>query len=194
MFTKSELAGVFSLDGISGGNAVFNAEKLDWFNQQYMMRLAPDELAGRVRPTLEEAGLWNDAFAGDRREWFLSVLELLKPRVKRLTEFVEQGRYFFTDELTYDSSAVAKNLKGMGEHLAAFDAKCSQLTSFDAASLEALLRDTAEACGVKAGALIHATRVAVTGKAVSPGLFDVLVILGRIRVHERLLAGIRLAA
>ncbi len=52
----------FSLEGISGGNAVFNTEKLDWFNQQHMMRLPAGELANRVAPLLRDAGLWRDGF------------------------------------------------------------------------------------------------------------------------------------
>src|SRR5207244_1657991 len=60
LFTADELIDVFSLEGISGGNAVFNPEKLDWFNQQHMMRLAPDELARRVKPSFQAAGLWDE--------------------------------------------------------------------------------------------------------------------------------------
>src|SRR5262249_36431126 len=59
MFTRDELVAAFALEGISGGNAVFNPEKLEWFNQQYIMRLAPNELARRVRPSFEAAGLWS---------------------------------------------------------------------------------------------------------------------------------------
>jgi glutamyl-tRNA synthetase len=194
LFTQAELAGVFSLEGISGGNAVFNPEKLDWFNQQHMMRLAPDELARRVRPSLEAAGLWSDEFLGDRHGWFFAVLELLRPRVKRLTEFVSQGHYFFTDEIEYDAAAVKKHLTGMADALAALDAAFAALTAFDASSLEAVLRSCAADRGEKAATLIHACRVAVTGKAVSPGLFDVITLLGRRRVHDRLVQAASLAS
>ena len=84
-----------------------------------------------------------------------------------------------------------KHLKveGMAAHLAALDAAFSALADFDVASTEVALRGVAEARGVKAGALIHAVRVAVTGKTVSPGLFEVLALVGRPRVHERLGGG-----
>ena len=82
----------------------------------------------------------------------------------------------------------------MGAHQTAFDAACAGLATFDPASIETALRAVAEARGVKAASLIHASRVAVTGKAISPGLFDVLALLGRMRVHERLAAASRLAA
>jgi len=194
LFSKDELIDAFSLDGISGGNAVFGPEKLEWFNQQYIMRLAPDELARRVTPFFQAAGLWEEAFLADRHSWFLAVLELLRPRVKRLGEFAAQGRFFFVDAIEYDPDAVRKHLTGMAEHLVAFDAACAELATFDAASLEAALRLVADARGVKAASLIHAIRVAVSGKKVSPGLFEVLHLLSRQRVHERLLAGSRLAA
>jgi glutamyl-tRNA synthetase len=67
IFTREALIDAFALEGISGGNAVFNPEKLDWFNQQHIMRLAPDELALRIKPWLETAGLWNDDYLSDRR-------------------------------------------------------------------------------------------------------------------------------
>ena len=81
----------FTLDGISGGNAVFSPDKLDWFNQQHIMRLSPEELAARVQPLFEEAGLWRNALAAVERDWFLRVLGLLQPRAKKLGQFVEDG-------------------------------------------------------------------------------------------------------
>ena len=194
LFSRDGLVAAFSLEGISGGNAVFNTEKLDWFNQQHIMRLAPDELGRRLKPWLEAASLWNDAFLGNRHAWFFAVLELLKPRAKRLDDFVAQGRFFFADTIEYDAAAVEKHLRApaMDGHLAALDLAFAPLETFAPASLETVLRGTAEARGVKAASLIHAVRVAVTGKTVSPGLFEVLALLGRDRVHARLAAATQL--
>jgi len=194
LFTHDELAAVFDLSGISGGNAVFNPEKLDWFNQQYLVRLPPDDLARRVKPWFEAAGLWNGAFDGDRREWFLSVLELLRPRAKRLDEFVDLGRFFWTHTVEYDEAATRKHLRieGMQDHLAALGAAFDDLELFDVVSTEAALRSVASARDVKAGSLIHAVRVALTGRAVSPGLFEVAVLLGRELTRERLRAAVLL--
>jgi len=194
VFSREALVKAFTLEGISGGNAVFNTEKLDWFNQQHIMRLAPDELAVRVKPWLETAGLWRDDYLGDRHAWFFAVLELLRPRAKRLDDFASQGALFFSEEVGYDAAAVDKHLRapGMDAHLAAIDAALAALDAFDPASTEAALRALADARGVKAGVLIHAVRVALAGKAVSPGLFDVVALLGRNRVHTRLAAARRL--
>ena len=188
VFTRGELVSAFTLEGISGGSAVFNLEKLEWFNQQHIARLAPDELARRLKPWFAEAGLLRDEYLGDRHAWFFAVLELLKPRAKRLQDFATQGRFFFTDEIEYDAAAVEKHLgaEGMAGHLAALDAAFAQLPTFDLASTELALRSTADARGVKAASLIHAVRVATTGKSVSPGLFDVLALVGRNDVRTRL--------
>jgi glutamyl-tRNA synthetase len=188
LFGSDELIGAFSLEGISGGNAVFNPEKLDWFNQQYLARLESGELVRRLRPLFESEGLWDQAFLADRRAWLDDVLELFRPRAKRLSDFVALSRFFLADSIEYDPAAVAKYLPGMADHLRALDRACAALPAFDPPAVEAALRGVAESRGVKAASLIHATRVAATGKAVSPGLFEVLSLLGRTRVHERLTA------
>ena len=188
IFSRDALVQAFALEGISGGNAVFNTEKLDWFNQQHIMRLAPDELAVRVKPWLVTAGLWRDDYLGDRHAWFFAVLQLLRPRAKRLDEFAALGALFFRDEIEYDPVAVDKHLRAPGAdaHLDAIEHSFAALDTFDPVSTEAAMRALAEGRGVKAGVLIHAVRVAVTGKTVSPGLFEVLALLGRDRVRARL--------
>jgi len=196
LFSRDGLIEAFDLGGISGGNAVFNAEKLDWFNQQHIMRLAPDEVARRVQPSFAAAGLWDDSLVGDRHAWFFAVLELLKPRAKKLEDMVEVGRFFFVELPEYDPSAVEKHLRaeGVAERFQALEAAFAALPHFDAASTEAALRTVADAVGVKAATLIHAVRVAVTGKTASPGLFDVLSLLGRERTRARLAAALRLVS
>ena len=195
LFSADELKEVFDLGGISGGNAVFNQEKLDWFNQQHMLRLSPVELALRVKPFLEEAGLWNDDLLDDRHAWFFAVLELLKVRAKRLDEYVTLGRFFFTDDLDWDEAAVRKHLvpEETSEHLLAVSAAFAALETFDPASIEATVRSLADVRGVKAGTLIHALRVSMTGKTVSPGLFEVASLLGRERVRHRIRAAVQRA-
>ena len=105
IFSRDELIAAFGLEGIGGGDAVFNPEKLDWFNQQHIARLAPDELAVRLKPLFEAAGLWDDTYLSSRHAWFFAVLELLRPRARRLDDFVAQGRFFFTDTVEHDTAA-----------------------------------------------------------------------------------------
>ena len=188
LFTRDDLIASFDLGGISGGNAVFNPEKLDWFNQQHMLLLAPGELARRVRPSFEEAGVWRDEYLSDQQAWFIAVVELLRPRAKKLCDFASLGRFFFVDAVEYDEAAVEKHLRaeGMAGHLAALDAAFTGLAAFDSQPIEGALRAVADARGVKAAALIHATRVAITGRSISPGLFEVAALLGREHTHARL--------
>ncbi|MCA1562848.1 MAG: glutamate--tRNA ligase [Acidobacteria bacterium] len=188
LFTQGDLIHAFALEGISGGNAVFNPDKLDWFNQQHIMRLSVEDLSTRLEPLLREHRLWHHDFVGVRREWLHRVIDLLKPRVKRLPQFVEEARPFLTDEIGFDEAAVRKHLAKAAlaapfERLrAAFDTA----EPFTAGVLEAALRTLAESEHVPPAALIQATRVAVTGRAVSPGLFEVLELLGRERVARRM--------
>ena len=196
LFTREELTQVFSLDGISGGNAVFNPEKLDWFNAQHIARMPLGELVQRLEPLFEAEGLWEPEFATTKLAWFERILDLLKPRAKKLHDFIEQGHIFYSDAIVFDDAAVTKHLlaPGMYDHLSALDAALEALPTFDSASTEAAVRSVAEARGLKAGALIHGVRVALTGKTVSPGLFDVMVVLGRDRVRTRLTDALALIA
>ena len=181
MFTKDELIRRFTLDGISGGNAVFNTEKLDWFNHQHLNRLADEELIARLR------GLGFGAWGLGEDPRSRAILELLRPRAKKLTDYPDQLRPFFEDPDSYDAEAVKKHLSvpGTKDHLLALYAAYEQ-SEWTAASLEKSLRDLADARTVKAGALIHGTRIAMTGRMVSPGLFEMLVLLGRETVLRRL--------
>ena len=194
LFTRDELIAAFTLEGISGGNAVFNPEKLDWFNQQHISRLNTEELARRVEPLLREAGLWDESFAGPRRAWFLRTLELLKPRLKRLPQVVEDGRPFFQEVIDREPSAVAKHLgrRELREPMAALREAFATASPFDQSTLEAIVRSLAEQRGIKAAQLIHATRVAVTGRAASPGLFEVLELLGPERTSARIAEAVSL--
>jgi glutamyl-tRNA synthetase len=187
LFTVNELVERFTLEGISGGNAVFNTEKLDWFNHQHLLRLPDDELVARLRPRLEDAGLWRDALTGERREWLSRVLGLLRPRAKTLNEYVDALRPFIEAPAQYDPDAVRKHLTapGLRSHMEVLRTTFAS-ASFDESTLEQELRRVAAERGVKAGTLIHATRIAMTGRMVSPGLFEMLVLLGRETVLQRL--------
>jgi glutamyl-tRNA synthetase len=192
LFTRADLVAQFTLEGISGGNAVFNPDKLDWFNQQHIGRLPAGELANRVEPLLRDAGLWRPEYSSTRRDWLIRVLGLVKPRVKKLGQFVDEAAPFLRDEVAVDPEAARKHLANpeLREPLIAWRDAAAAIDPFDAQTLEPAMRQVAEARGVKAAALIHATRVAVTGRAVSPGLFDVLELLGRERTVARLTAAL----
>jgi glutamyl-tRNA synthetase len=184
LLTLDELIASFSLEQISGGNAVFDTEKLDWMNGQYIARMPIDALARAVAPFLDEAGLRLPESA----DFVGRLLDLLRPRAKRLTDFVELASPFLVDTVEYETEAVEKHLRtpDLAAHVIALIEALRTAVPFDEPHVETAVRGTATERGLKAGALIHATRVAVTGRTTSPGLFEVLALLGPDRTLARL--------
>jgi glutamyl-tRNA synthetase len=187
LLSVSELVESFSLEGISGGHAVFNTEKLDWMNGQYIARMPIADLVRVVEPFLAAAGLFGAA-ARPTDAWLFRLVDLLRPRAKRLGEFAELARPFLADAVDYEPEAVEKHLStpGVGEHILALAKALETTDPFDEPSVESAVRSTATERDVKAGVLIHATRVALTGRTTSPGIFEVLVLFGRDRSVGRL--------
>ena len=135
------------------------------------------------------AGLWDDALLHERREWFGRVLALLVPRARRLGDFATAGRAVPRRPWT-TTIRRRRQAPGGARHWprtwARSPTPIGALEPFDEATSEAALRAVAEQAGIKFGALVHATRIAVTGRAVSPGLFETLVLIGRDHVVARL--------
>jgi glutamyl-tRNA synthetase len=186
LLSKAELVEAFALEGISGGNAVFNTEKLDWMNGQYIGRTSTVELASAVRPLLSASALENHPIVADT-ECFARLLELLRPRAKRLGDFVDQALPLLNDPAEYEPAAEKHlSVPGLAEHLTALATALRGVEPFTENSVEAALRAVATERNVKAGVLIHATRVAMTGRTTSPGLFEIVVLLGRERTLARI--------
>ena len=198
VMSRDELIAAFSLEGISGGAAVFDPEKLDWYNAQYLAQLTPDDLARYVKPLLQVAGIWSDEYddagpstplGAGRGEWLQRVLRLVLPRVRRLPDFVLQVRPFLTATIEYDPESVRKHLTtaDLDDHIEALIAALEADTApFEEIAIERVLRTVADARGIKAAALIHAARIAATGSGVSPGVFEVLALLGKPLTLSRL--------
>jgi glutamyl-tRNA synthetase len=195
VMTLGEMTTLFSLDGISGGNAVFDTAKLEWMNAQYIAALPDEALVASVTPLLSGAGLWPREDERGHTSWLHRLLALLRPRAKRLPDFVDQAQPFLSDTLTFDPEARAKHLSGevVAGHLDALRTALEAAKPFDEATVEASVRATAERLGLKAGALIHSTRVALIGRSTSPGIFESIVLLGRERTLARLAKGSQVA-
>lgn len=191
LFSVDDLVQRFDLDGISGGNAVFNPEKLEWMNNQHIMKMSDDVLIAHVRPWLERAHLWRAAFEGEQRSWLVQALALLRPRAKHLGD-IPDGLGPLVGPVVFDIAAATRHLTSeMAPHLDALSEALAPLAPFDAAGIEQVVRRTAEAGGVKPGAFMQAVRVALTGRTVSPGLFDTIALLGREDALARIRAGAR---
>jgi glutamyl-tRNA synthetase len=188
LFSIGELVQAFSLDGIGTANAVFNPEKLEWMNSQHLMRMDTRDLARRVEPLLREAGLWHDEYGGGRQAWLCQVLDLFKPRAKRLPEFVERGRPFFADVTAYDEAARRKLWADpkTGEWLSGLADALAAVEPFEPATVEPIVRGFAESHAIKPAALMQAVRLAISGSSASPGLFEMVALVGREQSVDRL--------
>ena len=183
-----EMVLAFTLEAVSKSNAVFDSEKLAWMNSEYLRHLPAERLLPLVEAELKSAGLWRDGASPEERRWFEACARLLQSRARSLKDFSMSGRAFFTDDFDYDPEAVKKFWKdpALPEYLEALAERLARVEPFDLQETERCLRGLAEERGVKAGLLINAARVALTGQAVAPGLFEVIVALGRDRVVARL--------
>ena len=183
-----ELIQRFSLKQVSRTNAVFDRSKLEWFNAEYLRTDPLEQVLPHVETELRRRGLWQEEWGGGQRKWFARVVELLRPRVRLLTDFSTWARAFFSDDFAYADDAVKKFLKDerLGELLPKAAEALAGLTDWTHEAIERALRGVAEGAGVKAGLLINASRVALTGQRVAPPLFETMELLGQEKVVHRL--------
>jgi glutamyl-tRNA synthetase len=201
IFSREELINLFSLEGIHKANAIFNFNEGDarnwtdqkalWMNAEYIKTMPLDKLLPMVKAELQRAGLWRDEYEGEKKAWFANTIGLLRERARTLPAFTEIGRAYFVDDFSFefDDAAVKKNLQkeqSLKTLLPGLADRFAALGDFTHDSTEEALRGFAEERGVKAGVLINAARTALTGQAVGPGLFDVVVAIGRERAVVRL--------
>jgi glutamyl-tRNA synthetase len=181
ILSREELIRRFSLEGVGNRGAVFDHQKLEWMNGQYLSRMSSDALWPDVERELRRHGLWREEFAGARREWLRRWIDLMKTRARVVGDLAEDGRPYLTDEVDYAQALASKHLRdpeaaGRLEGLASV---LERIEPFAEAGIEPALRGEAERLGVPAAKLIHPARLAVTGKEVGPGLFELLAFLGR---------------
>ncbi len=182
---RDEMVAAFSLDRVQSSPAQMDLKKLEWMNAEYIRRLPIDDLFAACRTTLADHGMWSEDLD---RAYVLAVVETMRERIKRFDDFPGAAGFFFSEDFPYDEKAVRKRLKKEGalEGLATLRDRFAGLPDFDAGSLETTLRALAEERGVGAGDLVHPARVAVSGQAGGPGLFEMLALLGRARVLGRI--------
>ncbi len=188
VFSPDELIRAFDLMRIGTNPAIFDPEKLLWLNGVHIRRLAPEELAERLLPFLER-DLSPEVPRPVDRDLVRRLVPLIQERIKLLTEAAPLVEPFFVEELSYDPALLIP--KGLDREttrrgLQAVLSRVAALPDFEAPTLEAALRELAEELGVKAGTLFMVVRVAVTGRTVTPPLFESMAILGRDRVLRRL--------
>jgi glutamyl-tRNA synthetase len=194
VMTVPQMVELFSADGLSKKAAIFDTKKLEWMNGQHLSMTPATELAPRVAQLVVEAGLAGEADLTARRAWFLELIELLKVRARTIDDIVRQATPYFRHDVEYDPDAVAKQWKDRGATRATLQATRDTLAAqseWAVEPLEAALRGLAEQRGVSTGKIFQPLRVALTGLTASPGIFDVLAVLGRDRSLDRLDAAVR---
>jgi glutamyl-tRNA synthetase len=175
IMTLSEIIEAFDISRIQKKSAIFDQAKLEWMNSEYIRRKDNLELLRYVKPFIEKYGY---KFQDD--SYLLKVINLMKDRVKTLEDFVSFGKYFFEDPIDYDKEGVEKYWKSeTGRLLGEFVEVLGKIEDFSAFEIESKLRKFAEEKNVKASELIHPIRLSITGMRISPGLFEVMEILGK---------------
>ncbi|MGE4356948.1 MAG: glutamate--tRNA ligase [Candidatus Omnitrophota bacterium] len=169
----------FSLDRVSKTSAAFNDDKLDWINSQYIRMLDIDKLSSLLRERIEEKGWLKPGFD---ENWFKELVHLLHKRIKTLGDFVEQVRFIFEEKPEYDPVAVNQFLTDrpyLSEGINRLISGLETMDTFDVKNIETLLRSIANDLNVSAKDFILPVRVAITGKSVSPPLFESIYLLGK---------------
>jgi glutamyl-tRNA synthetase len=182
-FTREEMIGDFSLERVNKAPASFDPNKLWAFQDHYMQQAPLGERVSRVLPYLEKAGLIAAPASAEAVTTVTKILQAAGDRIKTAGDILDYGDFFVSDDrLAYEEKSVEKRLRKAADSvklLAKFKHQLAEATAFDAAALEKLLQDFVAAEGVKVNQIIHALRVAVTGKEVGFGLFETLAILGK---------------
>ena len=193
IFSRNDLVKHFDVARVGATGAIFNQEKLSWMNGLYIReRISEDDLTTRVLAILEKT-LPADIHRPLDSAYVRKIVPLIKDRMKTLNDAPQLSDFFFLPKLTFPEKDIVQ--KGMdkastAKALETALAKIEALPQFDAPSLEAVMRPLAEALGLKTGQLFGAIRTAVTGKTVTPPLFETMAVLGRDRSLERMRAAI----
>ena len=189
-FTRAEMIEHFSLDRVNKAPASFDPQKLFAFQDRAMQQLPPKQKVARCLPYLQCAGLVADPPPCDTGPYLSQILTAAGDRVKVAGDVLDYADFYTPDdELQYDAQAFDKRIAKPDrarELLAELAAELPAVAPFDPPTLEAFLHRFVETRGLKIGDIVHALRVAVTGKPVGFGLFDALAILGAERSVRRI--------
>ncbi len=203
IFSRKELIEAFSLDGIKKSNSIFDirADDPKFFtdpkaisiNAHYIRNLPIEELVPYVKQELEREGIWRKELEGEKRKWFFDTVDLIRSRFNYTTDFVTLGRPYFSDDFEIDQKALQKNLLSHDILKRLFQVVAERLEAlhdFSLETTEGVIRGLAEEYGIKPGILINGIRTALTGQAVGPGIFHVLIAIGQKRAADRIRSAI----
>ncbi|MFH0739095.1 MAG: glutamate--tRNA ligase [Candidatus Omnitrophota bacterium] len=186
----NEAIKLFDIQNVNKAAATFDLDKLNWFNNQYLKKADPQKLADELIPILLEQGY----FQKDNidKGYLLEIIKLFQARLNTLNDFISWADFFFLKEITPDPQAQAKFLgTDLSKEFSLFAERLGGLKDFDISSIETSFRKLIKELGIESKKLIHPIRVALTGKTIGPGLFEVIYYLGKERTRERLLQWVK---
>jgi len=199
IFNRKELIDIFTLERIGKVNSVFNYQKgnakfftdpkLISINEHYLRTMDITELAELVKQDFKEQDIWDNAYDGEKRGWFLSTLDLIRDRFHTTRDFATLGRAYFADDYTIEAKPLKKNIlkhPDLKSWLPMLAERFAALADFNKETTESTSRELAAELDIKPGILINGMRTALTGQLAGPGMFDILVALGKDRVINRL--------
>jgi glutamyl/glutaminyl-tRNA synthetase len=182
----TEAINLFNIKNVNKTSATFDLKKLDWINNQYLKKADPEKLAAELIPLLAAKNYINpDNYD---HKYLLALVKLFQARLSRLNDFVEWADFFFLEEPAIEAVAKEKYLTGdLSKEFNLFIQRLNNLESFEVINIEESFRQLVADLGIEAKQLIHPIRVALTGKTIGPGLFEVIYYLGKERSSKRLL-------
>lgn len=185
--TVEEMVREFDIRRITKTAAVFDHDKLDWMNGNYIRQKSLEEITRLTLPFLQRAGLVEGTPEGTEWERLKGIIASIHERMVTLAEAPSLTEFFFKDEIQYEEDAVKKIITPDAiPILATLRNRLAEVDSFVPEAVETVVRGLVEELGAKTKAVFHPLRVAVTGRAVSPGLFESVALIGRERVLARL--------
>jgi glutamyl-tRNA synthetase len=187
VLSLDEAVKMFEISGMNSVQAKFDLNKLKWLNGEHIMRRKTDELLPLLREHLRAAGR---DLSGIDDSFMAKVVDLYKVRIKTLDEFWPLTDYLFIDDYAVDEDGRKKHLGSEDSRalVKAFAAKLEPLADFTRAGTEKVLEGLVQEKGVKAAAVIHPTRMAVSGKTKGAGLFEIMEVLGKGKALKRMKA------
>lgn len=185
ILSAAQLIKEFTLEKVNKTSAIFNIDKLNWLNGQYIKNKDSKELFDLLLPLLKEQKIIGENFD---REKLLHLVELYKVRMKTLADFAEHVKVFYSGDVEYDAAGVDEHLKkeGTKDMLVRWRNELAGLNSFDIKALEEKCRALADELKIKPARLIHSTRMAISGRTTGAGIFETMEVMGKDTVLKRL--------
>ena len=192
IFTEEELIKQFSMKRVSSNDAVFDINKLNWINFQYMKKLDADQLYALIFPFLVKAGYVEESVTEEKKDWLKKVIWFMKDHIYFAGQAAEELKFFFEDMPALTDEAILSIMKAetSGKLLKAFIEDLKALETFDQAEIKKCFNACMKAQGIKGKAAYEPTRIALTGATQGPGMFEMMELFGREKTMDRLEAAL----